>query len=214
MKRFFIISRIVFILGLPLLATYLIYSNLSPNYCLSLELTSNPVEEDSLKRIQTEVSESLEKKLRFLQSFAPLLQLGSEWFKYDVEFTNNLRIALIVSRPYTVTISTTTLHLSGAHGSTTIPYDEKRHLGSALTGQELINIIEQFRFEIHSPPILVSPNEYLFFETAPNLSKICVSIKLQKIYLLLIYIEIFIVLGTFLVLLREIWKFTINGWES
>ena len=210
------ISHIVgffFAFIIPLLIAITVYRSLSPSACFTTPASAvqgflNP---PGIMEAQKQVSDYLINASKGIQSFAPLLQFNDEWFKYNVFFLNQLKVALVVSSPPSYTEATTTFSIQTLTASSSIPYSEKQLIASGVRSDNLRGLITAFGFLTNNHPILVGPSEIVEFQTNPNLGYVCINVVLQPKYLILMYLEIWVVWLGLLIILRESLKLTRFG---
>jgi hypothetical protein len=198
---------------IPLLIAVTVYRALSPSACFTTPTSAvqgflNP---PGIMEAQKQVSDYLVNTSKGIQSFAPLLQFNDEWFKYNVFFLNQLKVALAVSSPPSYTEATTTFSIQTLTTSSSIPYSEQELIARDVKSVELRGLITAFGLLTNSRPILVGPSEIVELQTSPNLGYVCINVVLQPKYFFLMYLEMWIVWMGFLILFRESLNLTRSG---
>lgn len=198
---------------IPLLIAATVYRALSPSACFTTPLSAEQgfINPPGIMEAQKQVSDYLDNASKGVQSFAPLLQFNDEWFKYNVFFLNQLKVALVVSNPPSYTEATTTFSIQTLTASSSIPYSEQQLIASGVKSDNLKGLITAFGLLTNNRPILVGPSEIVELQTNPNLGSVCINVVLQLKYLLLMFLEIWVVWVGLLIILRESLKLTRSG---
>ncbi len=204
------ISRIIFIFGVPLIFVYFfIYKPLTLNKCFSF------VSEDALnnKTVEIQVIRSLDQVAQEIKSLDPILPLNNDWFKFNVTFSNNFKVAIVTSKPDSYTEATTTFFLETKNGSSTIPYDQKIIINE-VGSENLNSLITNLGFITNNKPIYVPGGSMISLQTNPNLGQFCSLVELSRKYKLLIYIESLIIFIGLLLITKEIISFIKQGFSN
>lgn len=198
---------------IPLLVAVTVYVALSPGACFTTPVSAAQgfINPPGIMEAQKQISDYLDNASKGIQSFAPLLQFNDEWFKYNVFFLNQLKVALVVSRPPSYTEATTTFSIQTLTASSSIPYSEQQLIASGVKSDDLKGLITAFGLLTNNRPILVGPSEIVELQTNPNLGYVCINVVLQLKYLFLMFLEIWVVWVGLLIILRESLKLTRSG---
>jgi len=200
------IFRFVILIFIPLFFVIkFIYIPLSPGECFNFENSSVPFSQDALTNtfVKQSISKYIDEKIKVIQLVDPIIPISDRWFKFDLFFKNNLKVAIVVTRPQSYNIATTTFFVQTQEGTSTVYFKEEVLISSNKEVDQLNNVVQAFNFITNNGPIVVGPNEYVSIQTDPSLGGICVRVLLGKNYLFLMYLEILIIFIGILILIKE-----------
>jgi hypothetical protein len=213
-----IILGISFVFVIPLLVTLYIYHVLSPSTCSFSETsTSTPVLANVLPNlgVQGQISDFLTQESATIQSLAPLLQFGSDWFKYNISFRNDFNIELVTTSPQLAVEASTTFFVKTLSGVIAIPFGKEVVIGAGLNTDQITNLMTEIALQPNMNQVLpVYPGGKFLLQAAPNLGAVCIDVSLQSKYFFPMYLELFVVWMGLLIILKEAIALVIFGFKD
>lgn len=198
------LKRCLIVFLLPTIFTFLIYYSLSINHIFY------PNQEITIAR--ETILAQLNPKYQKIKSLSPILELGSDWFKYNVLVENNTKLAILGCDPNYLEIETN-LQLESKNGILEIPYGQKVMVDKSITKEDILGSIVGFNF-INYPNKLCGPNSEILIQTNPNLKGVLVKVTLVKQYLIFIFLELLIVWFGLMMLYDQMKKYLHHGFRS
>ena len=154
----------------------------------------------------------LNPKYDAIKSLSPILELGSNWFRYNVWVENNTKLAMTGCDPSYLEVETD-LGLESNSGAQEISYGQKVLIDKNIIKEDILGSIIGFNFINYPKKLICPPNSTVLIQTNPNLGGVSVKILLVKKYLLFIFTEILIAWFGLMLLYNQMRNYLHHGFR-